>query len=128
MPTVNVGVVEQFSHPPLILIRREPSIDNPFLGEGEFSSPDLAGFGLVWHVRYVPPAIGVTDGYIYRYDRRLFQLSIEHDLLVGSGTVTDQLVESDLGDGLFWYDSTLPSHIHYWIYPYVQLEFFLLLL
>jgi hypothetical protein len=116
MPT-SVGLSAQYPHPPLAFVRRAASADNPFSGYGEFSSPDLLGFGLVWHVVSVPPGIGVTDGYLYRYQERLFQLSIEHDLLVGSGTVTTQLEESDLGDGLLWFANTLPSHIHYWIFP-----------
>jgi hypothetical protein len=123
-----VGVIQQFPHPPLALIRREPSVDNPFVGYGEFDARDLGGFGLIWHARYVPPSIGYQDGYIYRYEQRLFQLSVEHTLLIGSGIVTTQLVESDLGDGLFWYDNTLPSHIHYWIFPYVQMDFHVLLI
>jgi hypothetical protein len=128
VPTT-VGVSQQYPHPPLILVRREPCADNPYQGEGEFSSGhDLSGFGLIWSVVSVPPGMGVTDGFIYRYQERLFQLSIEHDLLSGSGTVTTQLEESNLGDGLFWYQDTLPSHIHYWIFPGVQLNFSVLLL
>lgn len=126
--SVDVGVSQQYPHPPLALCRRVLSIDNPFQGEGEFSSADLGGFGLIWSVRSVPPAMGVLDGFIYRYSQRLFQLSIEHDLLVGSGTVTTQIEETNMGDGLFWYQDTLPSHIHYWIFPSVQIDFSLILL
>jgi hypothetical protein len=126
--SVIVGLSAQYPHPPLVSVRRQASADNPFRGEGEFSSADLLGFGLVWHVVSAPPGLGVTDGYIYRYQQRLFQLSIEHDLLFGSGTVTTQLEESDLGDGLLWFANSLPSHIHYWVFPGVTIDFYTLFL
>lgn len=92
-------------------------------------------YGIVWALNgAIPPTLGTLDGWVdpigsiadgVRYDQRLAQLVIQHQLL-GGAFLNTQIVDIHYLTGGFTFDNALPSRIGIWVAPPLLLDLFYL--
>lgn len=86
MPSVNIGVIQQFAHPPLALLGRE-TIPGLLTGSGTLTRPSgpigVDAFGLIWSFFTVPSGYGYAYGPTLEYVERMVQWSVEYTLIDG---------------------------------------------
>jgi len=132
MPSIDLGVVQQFLHPPLESMILEPILvpgqGYNVTGVGTLTKPQLGGavtvdaFGILYSVELEPPGAGYTLGNVTEYDRRVVQF-VERRRLRDHTAVVNQVFDGrrDSGFLLFAYD---PLQIDYWVAPLFTVGFY----
>jgi hypothetical protein len=121
-----IGIIEQFLHPPIGLVRLEHI--------PEFPSSSSHGLQRIRGTRYVdaygirvlvlsaPPGYGfVNDGIGAFYDRTMWQGSVDH-LLFDNTIATTQRFDSNQGLIYFLFNESFPYFVNIVPSPGVQLD------
>jgi hypothetical protein len=126
-----LGVIEQFLHPPIGLVRREhigvtaPGADQTLTRVRGTRFVDAYGLELI--VQDSPPGYGSTsDSTGVTYDRRMWSAAVFH-LLLDNQIVQTQLFETQRGDAYFLFNESFPYSVHVHPAPGVSLDMFWLL-
>lgn len=147
MPDINVGIVEQFIHPPLVLLRPHLDYFGPYSGNVElgewaytpgptFSVRNVSDtFGVMIQLNgSIPAGWGYTNGWVSddaqydesTYDPRLAQLVVQHQLLGGAWVTTQMLEVVEFPRAVLW-DVALPGRLGLLVAPGLAFDLFYLL-
>jgi hypothetical protein len=83
---------------------------------GDGPTPLVAVWGISWETITPAVYVGGQVGVITDASRRVVQFAVDHTLL-GGGAFTDQVYESHLLTGTFFFDSPNPSNVSVYVYP-----------
>lgn len=139
MTSIDIGVVEQFLHPPIGLLTPHIDTNGPYAGNQTLSTwsgsnPVANTFGVIWRVNGAIPAdLGYTLGWVdplsinsgEEYELRLVQIVVQHQLFSGAW-ITTQLVDSHTISGtLMWEDAT-PGRLGLYVLPGLAMDLYYL--
>lgn len=115
MPDVNVGVIQQFLHPPIGLCQLSLLAGGPY-GAGDYTLTRPSGplqvdaFGLLYSVVLEDAHVGIRYGILDYFDERVVQLIVHHRMLSGE-TVITQSLEGYADSGLMMFIEALPFEV-----------------
>lgn len=127
MPSIDVGVIQQFFHPPVGLCGLSLVSGGPYSGSITLTRPagpvGVDAFGLVYSVVLEPLGVGLTYGAVVLYEVRVAQIVVRHTFLTGEITVTQRL-EAFADSDLYMFTEAAPHDVLVTITPGFQLDFY----
>jgi hypothetical protein len=125
MPSVDVGVIQQFLHPPVGVLTRELEL-GLFAGDGSFTGVNgglgfVGYFGVEWSFFTIPDKLGYQLGFELEYQLRMLQLVFVHRFLDAHSAVSE--VHDAHTEGFVLWTEALPESVNYSILPGVEIIF-----
>jgi hypothetical protein len=124
----DVGVIQQFLHPPIGVLAREVIAGGPFSGYHSFQRVrgpvGVDAFGIGWSLETWPAGYGTFgDPVGVFFDRNVLELRVLHRFFDGSDAWT-QRVESDSQVGFVLFNEALPWLVRTQLAPGVTGSYF----
>jgi len=131
MPSIDVGVIQQFFHPPVGLCSLSLIAGGPYAGQGTLTRPagpvGVDAFGIVYSVVLEPSGVGSVVGGLTIFETRVCQLVVRHTMLSGEVVVT-QLVNGSADSDLTMFTEAAPKDVLFTVTAGFSCDFFWVLL
>lgn len=123
MPAVDVGVIEQFLHPPIGVCTL--LFEGSHTGSVAISRPagpvGVDAFGILYSVTLEPPGAGQLIGQSVIYEQRVVQVVVDHTM-IGGINVISQRYEGYEDSALIMFTQALPTDVRLWITPGFEID------
>lgn len=131
MPSIDIGVIQQFLHPPIGVCSLSLIAGGPYSGQGTLTRPSgpvgVDAFGIVYSVVTEPLGVGSVVGGQTIFEVRVCQLVVRHQML-SSEIVVTQLVNGSADSDLTMFTEALPHDVLFTVTTGFTVDFFWVLL
>lgn len=131
MPSVDVGVISQFFHPPIGLCALSALAGHYGAGQWTLTRPagpvGVDAFGVMYSVLTEPVGVGSVVGGVTTFEDRVCQLAVRHTMLSGELVIT-QLVEGFADSELVMFTEAIPHSVLATVTTGFSVDFFWVLL
>ena len=138
----STSIIQQFLHPPVGVLTSLLDGNGPYSGIVTLTNWDDAGtprsvtdsYGVLTQVTVIPPELGFSNGWVHlsdpvtgeEYEKRLVQIVVQHQLLLGGAFVTTQLLDSHMLSDMVLWEEAFPGRIGLYVLPGVSVDLYFL--